>query len=241
MCGRNIRPRFVDDYLSPPSKENISSGFVLQNFYLCQHFPSSDCTYKKLVRVNEACLIPKEDIITYYADHKGGLFYHHHNFAIFVPPGAVSQGECVEIQATANHYGPYVIPDGFYLISSFFWLSAVYTFKVPVYVVMGHYAKIRCLEDVSHLLVLQTCDKDHVMTRVSPNKVYFDYEIGYCVIATDHFCSFIQAMDTQNIPKFLTAYYYVYEVSDNLHIAEVCFCPSKCCNCEKVNISRIIH
>ena len=143
MCGRNIRPRFVDDYLSPPSKENISSGFVLQNFYLCQHFPSSDCTYKKLVRVNEACLIPKEDIITYYADHKGGLFYHHHNFAIFVPPGAVSQGECVEIQATANHYGPYVIPDGFYPISSFFWLSADYTFKVPVYIVMGHYAKIR--------------------------------------------------------------------------------------------------
>ena len=81
---------------------------------------------------------------------------------------------------------------------------------------------------------MQRSEIDHVMTKVSPNKVYFDYEIGYCVVTTNHFCSFVQATDTQNIPKFLTAYYFVYDYLINEHIAEVCFCPSKCYDCEKV-------
>jgi len=103
---------------------------------------------------------------------------------------------------------------------------------------MSHHAKIRSLKDIDHLYVLKTCNatvagKKYKMTKV-PNGVYFDYEIGYCVLATDHFCSFTQAANTKDIPKFLTAFYCIYNVSDGSHIAEVCVCPSKCCECEKV-------
>jgi len=125
VCGRNIRPRFVDDYLSPPNNESSSNGFDLQNLYLLQHFPSNYYAYNKLIKVTEICPISKEDVVSYYVDHKGGSFYHHCNFAIFVPPGAVSQGECVEIQATASHFGPYHVPDGFYPVSNFFGLVPI--------------------------------------------------------------------------------------------------------------------
>ena len=235
VSGRNIRPRFVDDYLSLSNNDSSSSGFALQDLYLQQKFPSN---YYKLIRVNETCPISKEDVISYYVDHKGGLFYHHHNFVIFVPPCAVTQGDYVEIQATANHFGPYEIPDDFYPISNFFWLSADYRFKVSVYIIMSHYAKIRSLEDIDHLLVLQTCNsiiagEKYILTKV-PNGIYFDHKIGYCVLATDHFCSYVQAKATKYIPEYLTAFYFAYNVSDNSHTAEVCFCPSQCCDCEKV-------
>jgi len=39
-----------------------------------------------------------ENIHSYYVDHNGGTFYNTaHNFVIIVPPGAVLQGECVQI------------------------------------------------------------------------------------------------------------------------------------------------
>ena len=238
ICGRNIRPRFVDDYLSPPSCENDSSGFVLQDLYLLQHFPLNNYTYTKLIKVVETCPISKENVISYYVDHKGSVFYHHYNFVIFVPPGAVSQGQCVEIQASASHFGPYEIPAGFYPISNFVWISANYRFKIPVYVVMSHHAKIRSLEDVNCLSVLQTCGSNvagekYMMTKISDG-VFFDYEIGYCVLATDHFCSYSQAKNNENVPEFLTAFYYTYDVSYNSHIVEVCFSKSNCQDCEKV-------
>ena len=240
VCGRNIRPRFVDDYLSPPNSENSSSGFVLQDLYLLQHFPLNNYTYTQLLKVIETCPISKENVISYYADHKGGVFYHHYNFAIFVPPGAVSQGQCVEIQASASHFGPYKIPIGIYPISNFIWISANYRFKIPVYVVMSHHAKIRSVEDINCLLVLQTCDSNvvgekYMMTKVSDG-VFFDYEIGYCVLATDHFCSYSQAKDNANVPEFLTAFYFTYDVSDDSHIVEVCFSKSNCHDCEKVHM-----
>ena len=244
VCGRNIRPRFVYSYLSPPSthwNKSSSSEFVLQDLYLLQHFPSNCYTHSKLIRANETCPISKEDICSYYVDHKGGMFYHHHNFGIFVPPGAVLQGDFVEVQATSSHFGPYEIPNGFYPISSFFWISANYTFKVPVYVIMSHNANIRNIEDISHLSVLKTggfivAGEKYIMTQVT-NGVYFDNKIGYCVLATDHFCSYTQAKDTKAIPEFLRASYFTYDVIGNAHIAEVCFCPSNCRDCEKVSMT----
>ena len=173
--------------------------------------------------------------MSYYVDYNGGTFYcHHHNFGVVVPPGAVSQGDYVEIQVTANHFGPYEIPNKFYPISSFFWLSANYTFKFPVYIIMNHYAKIRSLEDINHLYVLQTsaCDstvdgKPLLMSAV-PDGAYFDFEISYCVVETNHFCSFCQVKNDTNIPEYLVASFCTYE-----DIAEVCFCPPSS-ECKKV-------
>ena len=238
VSGRNIRPRFVEDYLSqPPNSEKFGNKFTLQNLYLLQH-ASLNTVYiqTKFIKAQiELCPISGEDIISYHVDHIGGVFYNqYHNFTLIIPPGAVSQGECVEIQATASHCGPYEIPDGFYQISSYFWISADYTFKVPVYIIMSHYAKIRSLEDMDHLYVLQTnaCDsvtngKKLVMNAVSDG-VYFDYVIGYCVLATHHFCSYCQATDDNHIPQYLVASYCTYN-----DIAEVCFCPSSS-ECKKV-------
>ena len=236
VCGRNIRPRYTEEYLSFPSSENISTKFALQKL---QH-SSLDITntQTKFIKATEICPISKEDVISYYVDHIGGVFYNqYHNFAIVIPPGAVSQGECVEIQATASYFGPYKIPDGFYPISSYFWLSANYKFKVSVYVIMNHYAKIRSLEDIDNLYVLQTCTHDNndirEMSKI-PDGVYFDYEIGYCVLATNHFCSYCQAKGDKRIPEYLSACYYTFDDPfSRSFIAEVSFCPSNS-ECKKV-------
>ena len=244
VSGRNIRPRFIEDYLSPPNHEKNVDKFTLQNLYLPQHVSLNTVDIQtKLIKVqsdHDPCPISYEDIISYYVDHTGGVFYNqYHNFALVIPPGAVSQGECVEIQATASHCGPYEIPDGFYPISSYFWFSADYTFKIPVYIIMSHYAKIRSLEDMNYLYVLQTnvCDsvtngRKLIMKKVLKG-VYFDCEIGYCVLATDHFCSYCPA-SVRQLPNYFSAAFYTYDDdSDGSHIAEVCFCPLNS-HCQKV-------
>ena len=244
VSGRNTRPRFIEDYLSPPNSDKFINRFTLQNLHLLQHasLNTVDSRTKFIKARAELCPISGDDIISYFVDHNGGVFYNqYHNFAVVVPPGAVSRGECVEIQATANHFGPYEIPDDFYPISSFFWLSADYTFKVPVYIIMSHYAKIRSLEDIDHLYVLQTsvCNSITNGNTLKMNKVsggvYFDYKTGYCVLATDHFCSYCQAKDDQHIPEYLVASYCTYDdnTSSESYIAEVCFCPSNS-ECKKV-------
>ena len=89
---------------------------TLQNISSLQHSPLNIQT--NFIAVTEICPVFSNDIISYHVDHRGGAFYNQsHNFAIVIPPGAVAQGDCVEIQGTANYFGPYVIPDGFCPIS----------------------------------------------------------------------------------------------------------------------------
>ena len=52
---------------------------------------------------------------------------------------------------------PYVFPDRLYPISSYYWVSANYEFKAPVYFIMNHYAKIRNLEGISNLHMSHKC------------------------------------------------------------------------------------
>ena len=231
VCGRNIRPRDVKDYL-PPS--NIYTKFTLEIFYSLQPSSSDITDGQTIIKVTEICPMLCQDITSYYVDHLGGVFYNQcHNYAIVVPPGAVSQGECVEIQSNTSCFSPYIIPDGFYPISSYYWISANYEFKIPVYFIMNHYAKIRNLEDISNLHVLQACVDssnggiENVTMNPISNGVYFDYDIGHCVVATNHFCCYCQAKSVQDIPEYLLACYYTYdEPSSGSFIAEVCFCPS---------------
>ena len=243
VCGRNIRPRYIEDYLSSPSSTctSNSSRFTFQNLYLLQRSSSHATNIQtKFIKVEETCSISSKDIISYYVDHFGGAFYNqYHNFAIVIPPGAVTQGECVEIQATANYFGPYIIPDGLYAISSCFWISANYEFKVPVYIIMSHYAKIRNLKDISKLHILQKCtyhpnDMNEDLMNITPDGVYFDTENGYCVLATEHFCTYCGAKSDKDMPEHLTACYYTFdEPSSGLLIAEVCFYPTTY-DCRKV-------
>ena len=236
MCGRNIRPRYGEDYLSPPTNEDNSTKLPLQSLYLLQQNLLDVQT--NVIKVSEICPLSNEDVISYYVDHLGGIFYNeYHNFALVIPPGAVLQGDCVEIQATANYFGPYTIPTGFYPISSYFWVSANYRFKAPVYLIMNHYAKIRSSDDVCSLHVLQATVRNStekpMMTSTSCG-VYFDNEIRVCVLATDHYCSYCQAKDITNAPEYLIACYCTFDDPvSGLHIAEVCFCPVNT-HCKKV-------
>ena len=241
VCGRNIRPRYIADYLSPPTSDDNSSKLSLQNLYLFQHnLLKTTYIQTNFIKVSETCPISNKDVISYYVDYLGGFFYNqYHNCAIVIPPGAVSQGDCVEIQATANWFGPYIIPEGFYPISSFLWISANYRFKVPVYLIMNHYAKIRSLDDVNYLHVLQVHSHDcsvteNLLMSTISYGVYFDNEIRYCVLATNHFCSYCQAKGVKDIPEYLLACYCnYYDSVSQSWIAEVCFCPSNT-DCTKV-------
>ena len=113
---------------------------------------------------------------------------------------------------------------------------------------MNHYAKIRNLDDINKLHVLQSsaCHYDSndsclvMSTFPDGGKVSFDYEIGYCVLATNHFCSFCQTKSVKHIPEYLLACYYTYnEPSSGSLIAEVCFCPSSS-DCRKVkHLARV--
>ena len=247
VCGRNIRPRYLNNYLSTFNGEN-NSIFTLQALSSLQHTSFSLDKQTNFIKVVETCPIPTDDVISYYVDHDGGEFYNqYHNYAVVIPPGAVAKGDCVEVQGTANYFGLYKIPDRFLPISSHFWVSANYVFKSPVYLIMNHYAKIRSVEDIDSLHVLHKCIQldatdrnDDLMMSTISDGVYFDNEIRYCVLATDHFCSYCQAKSVRDIPEYLSACYCSYkESSSGSLIAEVSFCPSSS-ECRKVANYQII-
>ena len=240
VCGRNIRPRFNDEFLFfPLNCDENSNRFILQNLYLTRfalvnRFFSNINTKEK----------SSGNIVFYDIDYNGGTFYNEdHDFAIVIPPGAVSQEESIQIQATASHFSPYKIPNGCYPVSSYFWLSSCHTFKIPVYLIMGHYAEISDLEDIENLCLLQTCahdltsEEELVMKEVSSG-VYFDRDISYCVFATDHFCSFCVGKKCMHIPGKFSALLYTYDTVER-YFAEVCFCPAPC-DCKKVICSYIV-
>ena len=245
VCGRNIRPRFNDDCLfSPPSVQDNSKRFALQNLYLTQYTLENNFSQVALkvqnnnfIRVKEKCPISSEIIVSYYVDYNGDTLYNkEHDFAILIPPGAISKGECVEIQATATRLSQYILPNKCRPISNFFWVGACYTFKIPVYLIMSHYGKIRNLEDIDSLCALHSSepvlasDGNTVLKEIQDG-IYFDYEIGYCVLATKHFCS-ICLVTKDNLPAWFSAILYTYD-DKNGHIAEVCFCPATC-ECREV-------
>ena len=194
----------------------------------------------------ESCPIKDQYIVSYYVDHDGGTFYNQdHDFAIVVPPGAVLQGDCVEIRATASSFGPFQFPNGYSPVSSFFWASSDYTFKFPVYFIMSHYAVIKNVNDINSLCVLQACAHNFNITNEKKlmmaellNGVYFDCELRYCVITTQHFCSFsAQERNEGNLSKWFKVFCYEYlrpgESNREEYFTEVCFCPHNC-DCSKV-------
>ena len=250
VCGRNIRPRFVAGHLSPPSIiGNDFTRFTLHKLYLSRFYPMDSFRFledaiflpTKAIEVTEDCPIINQTITSYYVDHDGGTFYNQeHDFAIVIPPNAVLQGNCVEIQATASHFGPYYFSDKYHPISSFFWASANYVFTVPVYLIMSHYAVIKEVEDIANLCVLQACVHDLTITnngklvmKEITDQVYFDPGIRYCILEATHFCSFCMAKKTERISDYFVAHCYTYD-QDDTHIAEVCFCPFNN-DCKKVN------
>ena len=255
VCGRNIRPRFVKDHMTPPCSHEKYNNFIVQNLYLSQYLLMSSITKSfgnhqitsesdAIIKATETCPITGEDISSYYVDHNGGTFYNTaHNFVIIVPPGAVSHGECVQIQATGSRFGPYELPDGYYPISNFFWVSAHYTFKIPVYLILSHHASPRSVSDLSKLHAMESCTQNMCTTakgKLVMNKlvdgVFFDNKIGHCMISTKHFCSHCLAKDDSSVPDKFLASYFKYNSSGLLY-AEVCICHA---NKECIEVCRYL-
>ena len=259
ISGRNIRPRFSNDHLFPPPDTKLASTrFLLQNLYLSR-LPSFDMfTFnsdvmdipdKFIEATEEICPVPDQNITSYYVDHDGGTFYNQdHDFAVVVPPGAISQGDCVEIKTTASEFGPYQFPNEYHPVSNFFWTSSNYTFKIPVYLIISHYVVLKNISDIDSLCVLHSCIHDLSVT--SEGKLimkeilrgfYFDREIRYCVVSTQHFCSFsVHDRSRGSLSKQFRVYCYDYVCSDEdageQYITEVCFCPNRCDCCEVANV-----
>ena len=242
VCGRNIRPRFNDDCLFLPQNcyEN-SNRFMLQNLYISQYAllnrnaPTTTTgalgMHTDYIVAKAKCPVSSQNIGIYYVDHSGGVFYdQEHDFAIVIPPNAVSQEDCVQIQATASRFSQCKLPDGYHPISSHFWFSACYTFKLPVYLIMSHYAKIKKLEDIDNLCVLHACDHDvsseeEVVMQVVSSGDYFDYQIGYCVLIANHFCSVCLGKNKKRITRKFLAFLYTNDMGRE-YFAEVCLCPA---------------
>ena len=247
--GRNIRPRFTGDYsFPPPNCEENSRRFLLHNLYLSEFVSMTDLIFENtsivtppyFIKATEECPIPDADIISYYVNHNGGTFYNQdHDFAIVVPPGAVLQSDgTVEIQATASYkcFKRYQFPDGYPPVSSIFWFSANYTFKIPVYLIMGHYASNVSLKD---LHFMQACVRDLTISKDGKlvmkeviDGVYIDKKIGCCLFMTDHFCSVCLRKNNTKLPDHYSALFYTYDDGDTF-TADLCFIPLNS-NCRKV-------
>ena len=246
VCGKNIRPRFVDH---PPPLPNNREDYTLQKMYLSKSHPMEFPMFQrdaiilstKVINSTEDCPITNQPVSSFYINHNGGTYYNKdYDFAIVIPPGAVSHGHCVEVKATASHFGPYFFPDKYHPISSYFWVSANYTFTIPVYLMLSHHAVINAVEDIDNLCVLQACVYDLTVTSMGKlvmkelsNGTYFDFDIRCCIVEVTHFCSFCMAKKAKHIPEYFVAHFYTYD-KDNAYIAEVYFCPDNN-NCKSVS------
>ena len=237
LCGRNIRPRFTADHLISPCNNTKPGQFVIQNLYLLHYlFTVSSVshpneTHSNFTKSIENCPFFSNGIASYHVDHTGGTFYNHeHNFVVVIPPGAVLPGETIEIQATASRFGPYQLPKGYCPISSYFWISANYTFKIPVYLILSHHASFKNVIDVNAVCAMESCaqnicttsDGMLLMDKVL-NGVFFDYKIGYCVISANHFCSYCLAKNDVNLPDKFYASCYTYNCNQRVKV-EICMC-----------------
>ena len=132
-------------------------------------------------------------------DHHGGkLIIEDHGITIDVPQSAVSEGEEVTVQAFASLTGPFVLPDGYQLVSMFVCIEADYMFNKLVRITIPHFAAIKNLDQSFDVVVL-TANKidsvgeedDDLVLQMHESVYDYQYEVhdDYCDYYTNHFCS----------------------------------------------------
>ena len=253
---------------------NTEENFSLQHLYIADRFPlylSHMYIFKenfvtcldgdkKLVKVEEKCPFNHATVFSHYVDHKGGVYYYKdHDVALFIPPGAILQDDCVEIKVSSSFYGPFSIPQNYDRISSYVWVSAKYHFRVPVYLIINHFVDTKSVTNIKTLSAFEACklhnnrdyDKTPMMQEIATS--YFDTNLRYCVICTNHFCTYclaeLQRLPTQeksdsckSFKSFLATYYTYEEAESNkgiTYIAELC-CLYFNNNCLKVQYIKCI-
>ena len=264
----NIRPRFSN--YSKILSNNVSKHFSLQHLYIANKFPlylshnymfeenfiTSLDSYKKCAEVKEKCPLDDTTIFTHYVDCKGGVYYYKdHDVALFIPPGAILQDEWAEIKVSSSFHSQFQfhMPENYNRISSYVWVGANYDFKVPVYLIINHFINMKSVEDIKTLTAFEACKlngsihDNETLTMQKITTSYFDTDLKYCVISTDHFCSYCLAEfellekspngeECNSYKEFLAVYFNYEEVKPNkgiTYIAEIC-CLYFNNNCFKV-------
>ena len=257
--GTNIRPR-LSNY-SKILDGSASENFSLQHLYIADTFPLylSDryifrenfvmCLdgEKKNGEVKEKCPFSLATVFSHYVGHTGGVYYYKdHDVALFIPPGAILQDEWVEINVSSSFCGEFQLPQYYDRISSFIWVSAKYEFKIPVYLIINHFVDMKSVTNIKALSAFEACelhgsgDADEILKMQEVSTSYFDTDLRYCVISTNHFCTYCLA-ELQTSPsqkcnshkRFLTTYYSYEEVEEHkmiTYIAEICclYCNKNC-------------
>ena len=259
----NIRPRFSN--YSKILSNNVSKSFSLQHLYMANKFPlylsrsymfeenfiTSLDGNKKFAEVKEKSPLDDTAVFTHYVDCIGGVYYYKdHDVALFIPPGAVLQDEWVEIKVSSSFYGQFHMPENYNRISSYVWVGANYDFKVPVYLIVNHFVNMKSVKNIKTLTAFEACklysssNNNETVTMQEISTSYFDTDLKYCVISTDHFCTYCLAelQTSSNIEEcnshneFLAVYYNYEKVKPNKGItytAEIC-CLYLNNNCFKV-------
>ena len=70
---------------------------------------------------------------------------------------------------------------------------------------------------------MSTTKDGKLLMNPLPYGVNFDYKLSYCVISTNHFCSYCLAKEDVNVPDKFHAFYYTF-IDEGLLKAEVCTC-----------------
>ena len=132
-------------------------------------------------------------------DHHGGkLMIEDHGITIAIPQLAVSEGDEVDVRACASLTGPYMLPDGYELVSVFVCIEADYMFNKLVRITIPHFAAIENLDQSFNVVVLTANENDFVYNEYGDlvlqmhESVYdYQYEVNddYCDYYTNHFCS----------------------------------------------------
>ena len=132
-------------------------------------------------------------------DHHGGkLIIEDHDITIDVPQSAVLEGDEVTVQAFASLTGPYVLPDGYELVSVFVCIEADYMFNKLVRITIPHFAVIDNLDQSFDVVVLTANEIDSVGNEdgdfvLQMHESVYDYRCevndDYCNYYTNHFCS----------------------------------------------------
>ena len=255
--GKHLRPRNLTTFRN--FADHFGELFSFDLFYLTKSNPiylkhgnifEVSFTYSvdsntEIKKVEESCPFENSEIFIHYVDHNGGVYYYEdHDTALFVPPGAILQSHLVEIKVSSSLFAPFDLPANYCPISSFVWIGANYQFKIPVYLIVSHYAHVDSLDAINTICMLEACKLYNsysnsgrcVMRKV---KCFVDADLNYCVYSTDHFCSFCLADEMPiNSSEFISMYYNFTKpglANSVIYAAEVCFCYQNVL-CIKVNI-----
>ena len=189
--------------------------------------------YISTVVNKEQCPFKYSNIVTRQFSSDGGIMdIEEYGVRVTVPKGAI-EDHCVEIQAAASLFGPFIIPHDCHPVSPYVWIAADYVFKKQLQVNIEHHADITNLKDESQLCILKTCCSEcsthdhhseaHIMTKWNEQ---FNINDTVCTLFTNHFCSQCLVSKNDQIPDRIIAYHYLpddYKFADSFR-AELCFC-----------------